>query len=97
MSPIQGENNPFLSKLIPLSMSHDLVLHSLLTFSGLHYAEGRSLPAGPVTWLHYGQALKGLKYGLTEHASGDNSSLVPMLVATLILVFIEVMSLFLPD
>lgn len=89
MSPIQGEANPFLSKLLPISLSHDFVLHSLLTFSGVHRADSRSLIANPITWFHYAQALKGLKYGLTEHASGDHSKLVPMLIVTLMFVFIE--------
>ena len=91
MSPYRGDTNPFIYQFMPIAMSHDLVLQSLLALSGLHHREHSPTSVMATTWSHYGQTLKALKYGLTGQASGAECfNVMPLLAATLMLVFIEV-------
>ena len=90
MAVCRAARNPFLVEIIPMAMSSDLVLHSLLACSGVHYAGLAGKSADEVTWIHYGQAVMAQKYGLTQLATGNNTVLGPLLVASILLCIIEV-------
>lgn len=92
MAVCRAAKNPFLVELIPMAMSSDLVLHSLLACSGIHYADLAGQSVDEVTWTHYGQAIMAQKYGLTRLAAGDHKVLGPLLVAAILLCIIEVSS-----
>ncbi|KAK2769481.1 C6 transcription factor [Colletotrichum kahawae] len=85
MAVCQGNKNPFLAELIPMAMSNDLILHALLALSGVHQADLAGAPVDKLTWVHYGQAIQGQKFGLTLMAQGDKEPLVPLLVTAIIL------------
>ncbi|KAF4865664.1 hypothetical protein CGCSCA1_v013915 [Colletotrichum siamense] len=85
MAVCQGNRNPFMAELIPMAMSNDLILHALLALSGVHQADLAGLPVDPLTWVHYGQAIQGQKFGLTLMAQGDKEPLVPLLVTAIVL------------
>ncbi|CAI0646569.1 unnamed protein product [Colletotrichum noveboracense] len=85
MAICQGNRNPFLAELVPMAMSNDLILHALLALSGVHQADLAGLPVDQLTWVHYGQAIQGQKFGLTLMAQGDKEPLVPLLVTAIIL------------
>lgn len=86
----QGTRNPFVADLIPMAMSSDLILDSLLACSGIHYADLAGSPVEQTTWLHYGQAIQGQKFGLTRLAEGQDQLLVPLLVTAMLLCIVEV-------
>ncbi|KAF7556932.1 hypothetical protein G7Z17_g1055 [Cylindrodendrum hubeiense] len=85
----QGTRNPFVADLIPMAMSNDLILDGLLACSGIHYADLAGGPVEPTTWLHYGQAIQGQKFGLTRLAEGQDHLLVPLLVTAMLLCIVE--------
>ncbi|KAH6974298.1 fungal-specific transcription factor domain-containing protein [Ilyonectria sp. MPI-CAGE-AT-0026] len=85
----QGTRNPFVADLIPMAMSSDLILDSLLACSGIHYADLAGSPVEQTTWLHYGQAIQGQKFGLTRLAEGQDQLLVPLLVTAMLLCIVE--------
>lgn len=90
LSVFQGAINPFLVKLLPIAMSHDLVLQSLLAFSGVHYNYLNGTLPCQTSLLHYGIALKQVKHGLTSIAQGEQTIALPLLAAALILCTLEV-------
>lgn len=71
-------------------MANELVMQSLLVLGGIHHAEASLLEVCSVTWTHYAQAIKGLKVNLTKFDAGDDTLVVPLLIATLVLFFVEV-------
>lgn len=87
----QDDRNPFITQILSLAMSNDLVLQSVLALSGVHYCNNSSNEtASLVTWTHYARAISGLKYGVTKHVTGVATDPLPLLAATLLLCFIEV-------
>ncbi|RQM07481.1 hypothetical protein DH86_00002995, partial [Scytalidium sp. 3C] len=70
-------------------MSHDLVLQSLLAFSGVHYNYLNGTLPCQTSLLHYGIALKQVKHGLTSIAQGEQTIALPLLAAALILCTLE--------
>ncbi|KPM42695.1 hypothetical protein AK830_g3895 [Neonectria ditissima] len=85
----QGKRNPFVAELVPMAMSSDLILDGLLACSGIHYADLAGGPVEQTTWLHYGQAIQGQKFGLTRLAEGQSHLLVPLLVTAMLLCIVE--------
>lgn len=90
MSPLPKASNPFVTKLLPISYSNDLILQTLLVLSGVHYEEDVSRACQSTTWAHYGRLMKSLKNELTRHVTCDESTVVPLLIATMMLSFVEV-------
>jgi hypothetical protein len=89
MALCQGAKNPFLHELIPMAMSNELILNALLAFSGIHHADITGTVVDESTWLHYGQAIQGEKYGLTLLARGNREVLVPLVVTAMLLCITE--------
>ncbi len=81
--------NPFIKQLMPWAVSNDLILQSLLAWSGSHLSI-ISTEVKETTCLHYAQAIRGIKYGLTKHAAGEEDVVMQLLISTLMLCFIEV-------
>ncbi|RFU27346.1 hypothetical protein B7463_g9004, partial [Scytalidium lignicola] len=85
-----GETNTFIMQLLPITMSHDLVFHSLLALSGFHFHYTSGTPVGETTLIHYGQAIQAQKFGITFLLSGGNEdTVVPLLITSLILCIVE--------
>jgi hypothetical protein len=85
------EMNPFIVQLLPIAMSHDPIFQSLLAFSGIHYHYSRGTPVDETTLIHYGQAVKAQKFGITFLlAGGKADTIVPLLITSLILCIVEV-------
>ncbi|CAH0057597.1 unnamed protein product [Clonostachys solani] len=89
MATFQGSKNPFISELVPMALSNDSILDSLLAYSGIHYADHAGVPADETTWIHYGQAVQAQKFGLTWLAQGNDHVLVPLLVTAMLLCIAE--------
>jgi hypothetical protein len=83
MSPLQGQANPFLTLFVPLALEHDLILHSLLTLSGLHYAEQMSVPVTSSTWSHYDLTVRKLNKELKAIPAEGCADVIPLLIAAL--------------
>ena len=90
MATCHGTDNPFLTELVPLAMSSHLILNALLACSGVHYAHLSGVSVDQATWMHYGQAIQGQKYALTQLAQGNKDSIVPLLVTAVVLCIVEV-------
>ncbi|OAL40444.1 hypothetical protein AYO20_00180 [Fonsecaea nubica] len=90
LSAAQKGQSPFVNLLLPLASCSDLILQAVLSLSGVHFGEeDKSSQQAVVTYGHYAQALRGLKYGLTKFASGQTDLALELLLATLLLCFIE--------
>ncbi|KAJ9635016.1 hypothetical protein H2204_005971 [Knufia peltigerae] len=89
MSPLPKASNPYVTQLLPISCSNDLILQTLLVLSGVHYEEDVSRACQAATWAHYGRLMKSLKTELTRHVTCAESTVVPLLIATMMLSFIE--------
>jgi hypothetical protein len=86
----QGRRNPFLTELLPIVMSNDLILNAILTCSGIQHADLSQTSIHEVTWIHYGQAVQGQKFGLSKLARSDTTVLLPLLVNAVLLCIAEV-------
>ena len=88
----QSERNPFITILLPIAMSSDLVMQALLSFSGYHYREHDPKQYCLSTDQHYAQALRGLKFGITKFVNGQHEKPLELLLAMLMLSLMEVSS-----
>jgi hypothetical protein len=65
------ESNPFITILLPLGYTDDLLMHGLLAVSGAHlaYKEPGSLEIANATWQHYSKLISGLRteFALLQH------------------------------
>ena len=79
-------------QLLAGKCASELVLPSLLAFSGVHYCNKYPNPAvEEMAWSHLAQALRALKYAVTRHVAGsDDDQALPLLVTTLMMSLIEV-------
>lgn len=79
--------NPFLSQLMPVAMSNDLIMHLILTQSALHRAV-----TGPTSPAHnyYNQALTLFRSSIDEYGKAGSPSLLVLGIGALILCFTEV-------
>lgn len=82
-------SNPFIQQLIPWALSNELILQSMLAWSGSHLSYIVT-EVQETTCMHYAQAIRGIKHGLTRHATGEQEIILPLLISTLMLCFIEV-------
>lgn len=82
--------NPFLTELLPIAMANDLIMNAVLACSGIQYADLSGHSIDETTWVHYGQAVQGQKYGLTQLEQGNKEVLVPLLITSVLLCIVEV-------
>ena len=84
-------DNPFLRILVPLALQSDMVLQALLAFTGVHCLQWGCETYYRATWEHYAQAIRSLKFGLTEFASSNGSSTaLTLAICALLFCFLEV-------
>jgi hypothetical protein len=85
--------NPFITCILPLAHTDQLVMHSVLALSGAHMiyrTQNENLRSA--TWIHYGLAIRGLKESLTSvnRRVLDEAEAAKMLALTLMLCHVEV-------
>lgn len=106
LSALRGPHNAFLTELPKLAVRYpDMVLPALLALSGVHYGNMYGNPeVREMAWSHLAQALRALKYAVTRLGDGNRTGeggggeeVLGMLVTTLVLSFIEVSKLHLPE
>lgn len=83
MGPLQ--DNPFVTLLLPLAYTDDLLMHSLLALSGAHLSasDPSSGEVARATGLHYSSLIRGLRSefaGLGEHDLGKKERLLRLLM-----------------
>ncbi|KAJ5090481.1 hypothetical protein N7532_009165 [Penicillium argentinense] len=93
MTTVNPEKNPFLTHLLPLAFSDELILHSLLALGGAHLDRKQSSPEIN-TWVyrHYGHVIYLLQ-GAISRKSNEPLEWLRALLAQLILYLIGVFSL----
>ncbi|KAG9253561.1 fungal-specific transcription factor domain-containing protein [Emericellopsis atlantica] len=71
MGPLQ--DNPFVTLLVPLASTDDLLMHALLALSGAHMAsqDPRSQGVARATALHYARLISGLRAEFGRLQEGD--------------------------
>lgn len=93
LSTTPDRNNPFLTFLVPLCHSDDLLMHSLLALSGAHL---RSMsPAIEVflaTYRHYSIVIRTIRDCISDHATMDVPQALRMLLTLMILSVFEVLA-----
>jgi hypothetical protein len=92
MTTVSPEKNPFLTHLLPLAFSDELILHSLLALGGTHLERKQSSPEIN-TWVcrHYGHVIYLLQDAISRK-SNEPLEWLRALLAQLILYLIGVCS-----
>lgn len=82
--------NPFLSQLMPIALSSDLIMHLILTVSALHRAV--ALPAEQATLAHsyYHRALVLFRNTIDDYVHEGGAKIMALGVGSLVLCFTEV-------
>lgn len=83
------EDNPFLSQLIPLAMSSELVLSLILAQSLAHY-EAKDRPNTSLASHHYFKSLKLLQKHINYYVQGNTDYLLDLTTGTLMMCLTEV-------
>ena len=88
VAPISLENNVFLTVLVPMAYTDDLLMHAILALSGAHldFREGAQPQIQHAASVHYGLVLRGLRHELTE--ASPEVSTEKMLRLSLVLVLL---------
>ncbi|KAE8381351.1 fungal-specific transcription factor domain-containing protein [Aspergillus bertholletiae] len=92
MTTVNPEQNPFLTHMLPLAFSDELVLHSLLALGGAHLERKQSSPEiNACVCRHYGRVIHQLQNTISRKSS-ESVEWLPTLLALLILYLIGVFS-----
>jgi len=84
-------NNPFITYVLPLAYSSDLIMHGVLALSGAHLCfASTSAVITTATWTHYALALRGTKHALIRKINGESVNTLHLLLVTLLLCQVEV-------
>ncbi|KAE8419840.1 fungal-specific transcription factor domain-containing protein [Aspergillus pseudocaelatus] len=90
MTTVGPEKNPFLTHILPLAFSDELILHSLLAFGGAHLERKQSSPEiKACVCRHYGRVIH-LLTGIISRKSSESYEWLRALLALLILYLIGV-------
>lgn len=106
LASVAPEDNPFITYLIPMAYSDDLIMHCLMALGGIHLGSVTCWPRpassktsfSPVeadAALHYSCALRGLRTALddvTNTARMDTEKLLRALTAVILVAKLEVSS-----
>ncbi|KAF9888872.1 hypothetical protein FE257_008241 [Aspergillus nanangensis] len=88
-----GTNNPFLTMIVPLAYSDDLVMHALLAVSGTHLVfRDPGTEVFKAMCHHYSVAIKTLRGAICNFSVRDVSQVVRLLLVLMILSFLEAIS-----
>lgn len=86
-----GDNNPFLTVLVPLCCNDDLLMHSLLAISGSHIQfKNTGIEVYTATYHHYLIAIRKLRVCISDFTVGDMSRAIRIILALMMLSFFEV-------
>jgi Fungal specific transcription factor domain/Fungal Zn(2)-Cys(6) binuclear cluster domain len=85
-------SNPFLSQLVPLAMSSDIILRLILTQSAAHRAVLHAPQNDNVASGHYGKSVKLFRRRINDHIGGTSVDPLMLAVGALIMCFTEVWS-----
>jgi hypothetical protein len=93
--PFPPSCNPFVRLLLHTAISDDLIMHSLLALSGVHYSGYDNIEEGLVsraTWSHYAAVVRSLRTELASFGAGPEDSIktLRLLVVLIILFHYEV-------
>ncbi|KAB8221054.1 fungal-specific transcription factor domain-containing protein [Aspergillus novoparasiticus] len=92
MTTVGPEKNPFLTHILPLAFSDELILHSLLAFGGAHLERKQSSPEiDACVCRHYGRVIHLLN-AIISRKSSESDEWLRALLALLILYLIGVFS-----
>jgi hypothetical protein len=83
-------SNPFLSQLIPLAFSSDVILRLILTQSAAHRAVLHPTQIDNVATGHYSKSVKLFRERINDHIWGTSVSPLMLAVGALIMCFTEV-------
>ncbi|KAF9893508.1 hypothetical protein FE257_010820 [Aspergillus nanangensis] len=83
-------SNPFIHILAPMALQSDLILHTILAFSGVIFLQGSTNHLAHAVWEQYAQALRSLKHTLTKYSQGESHVAIQVLLACLLLCGVEV-------
>ncbi|KAJ5376423.1 hypothetical protein N7509_013309 [Penicillium cosmopolitanum] len=90
LTTVSPEKNPFLTHLLPLAFSDELILHSLLALGGTHLERRQSSPEiSTRVCRHYGHVIYMLQEAISQE-SIEPLELVRILLAQLILYLIGI-------
>jgi hypothetical protein len=89
LGTVSQAETPFITLVLPLALSDDLIMHSLLALSGAHLSHEKTWNAQihVTTYLHYAIVVHDLQAALAE---GNPTNLSRLLLATLMLCTFEV-------
>ena len=82
-------DNPVLRHIVPLTVTDDLVLHTMLAISGTHLQYSMPSIAALAT-NYYSYALRNLKHRLSDWLSSSNKGYKPLFAAMILLCHCEV-------
>lgn len=92
-TPKPAHSNPFLTYLLPLAVSDDLLMNSVLAMSGAHlcFKNKSSLDIYKTTWRHYSLVLSNLRNeNFSSLVLEDSEKCLRLLLVLLILCHVEV-------
>lgn len=91
ISSFHDHTNPFITYILPIAESDDMVLQAILALSGAQLSNQTSTSRDMkvIASTHYTLALRGLKFGITEYTNGQEV-VIPLLSATLLMCLVEV-------
>jgi hypothetical protein len=91
MTTVSPEKNPFLTHILPMAFSEELILHSLLALGGAHLESRRSSPEIN-TWVcrHYGKTI----HLLQDTISRNSNEPIDWLRASLALLMLYLLGVF---
>lgn len=90
MSNGSTSSNPFLVQLLPLAVSSNLVLESILVQSCAHRAVRTPVTIGPDVLILYNKSLRSLRSAIDNNAAHGKEDLLSLIASMLILCFTEV-------
>ncbi|KAE8384707.1 putative C6 finger domain protein [Aspergillus alliaceus] len=83
-------SNPFIHVLAPMALQSDMILHTILAFSGVVLLQGSTSDIAHAVWEQYAQALRSLKFNLTKYTQGEGHLAIHVLLTCLLLCALEV-------
>ncbi|KAK2013500.1 hypothetical protein LZ32DRAFT_637639 [Colletotrichum eremochloae] len=83
-------DNPFLSQLMPIAMSNDLIMHLVLTMSAAHSAVASPMqPAADVANVYYNRSLALFRRSISSYGYQDGVTPLVLALGSLLLCFTE--------
>lgn len=85
-----GNFMPFTETLLPMVHSSNIILESILTFSSFHLPPSNSAAGAVDAFEHQALALRSLKFGITQYASGNREVGPQLFLSMVMLCCVEV-------